>query len=315
MKFTVFLLTLLFINVFSEKIMTAPLPLCDSVTAKYKLNMTLDKYSYKEYEPVMAKFEFINLDYKPYNVLGLFGTSSDMANFRITDDLGNAWSGCKATHGDVIYIGQDLVQPGDTIVVSMVINDWGEIINPRGKFSTRHFGLWGYFPAGRKYKALYSSDRLKSNDVEFEVTPMDEQDKSVIKLDEATYGELPRDSAVSIALSQYPDNVLTEYLLAEDIPNKNAKIFYFESQNDVPNLTDDYESFFKKYPRTYYMYDVGFMLPYYAKLFWGKENYREVIDEVIKRNKNYQLTEFLNNGTIIDRIKTLLELYPQRHKR
>src|SRR5437868_6132724 len=65
----------------------------NTTSDNYRVNMSLHKYSYKKFEPVLAKFEIINDDNKALNISNtLFNPVLNEAQILITDNLGNKWT-------------------------------------------------------------------------------------------------------------------------------------------------------------------------------------------------------------------------------
>ncbi len=288
----------------------------DSLNGKYTLTMSLSKSIYKEFEPVMVKFELINNDKSALNinVYELFNQYTDWSGkFSITDDIGNSWSerleGCCC-----IYLNYPIyeLQPGDTLLVSLSMNNFGKKL-----FSTSIGWYSGYFPAGRKYKACYYLDNLglnlNSNPVEFKVIEMNYEDSSVINIYKRIRGEITSDSASSIITRDYPDNPLTEYIWGEYLPHKYYKILKDDYFYDAPGLLKEYQKFFKKYPETFYIYDDYFMSPYYAKLYHMKKSYRKVVNEIKSKTDNRNLIRYLNNRDIGNRIKMAVKRWDREH--
>ena len=283
---------------------------------KYKLTMTLGKDVYKEFEPVMARFELINLDDKPLNAFGLFNEEQLTANFKISDDQGNTYTTNKYPFNiDMIDMGSNIIQPGDTLVTGMPINNWGErkeikILDSYG------FEQQGYFPAERNYTAYYitpfgNNNSLISNEIHFSVIPLQSEDRDLIELNKIGFKTMKFDSVMSIAISKYPDNILIEYFMGEALPSIYNKIVGpggSKHFGEVPELVNTYENFFQKFPSTYFMYRYNFMLPYYIKLLSGAKNYNSLIMRMKNDNNNSQLNSYLTNSRTMDRIRKIVEM-------
>jgi hypothetical protein len=266
--------------------------------------MTLQKQVYKKFEPVIAKFDVINRNNKAYNIHDLFSPAyGGIGNLKITNDSGKVWNSQLII--DIIYIAEPeyFIQPGDTFTISMPINDWGNEIS----FNELYFGQLGYFPPGRSYTAYYYDESSKSSEVQFKVIDLNEEDQNVINIYK-DFGRITADSSNSIIISKYPDNVFTEYIMTERFKMKYWKMFQGRNHYDATGLEEDYQNFFKKYPDSYYMYNDFFMAPYYAKLLSGLfSSYNKVIKEIKSKNNNSQLTSFLSNRDIKNRIKNVIK--------
>lgn len=274
---------------------------------KYSITMSLAKKIYKKFEPVIAKFELINKDDEPLNISEMFVSVSSQSIIKIKDDMGNQWSANQTpSKFDFIALQPDyVVQPGDTFLASMSINNWGEAFRPW------YFDQFGYFPPGRKYDATFYNGKLVSNEVEFEVEDLTEEDETFIN----TY-KLGFDSAAaSIAVSKYPDNPFTEYVRAVLIAHSHWKIINKEYNYKGTGLIADYRNFFDEYPNSYYMYDDGFMAALYFKFFAGKDDYSKILPKIKSEIRNSQLNRFLCSAGIEDRIKTVIKRFERKPKK
>lgn len=270
------------------------------------INMKLSKSNYKEYEPVIAKFVLVNNDSKTYNIYTMFSLYCRETIIDITDNYGHHWFQNNSPF-DYTIIGNPryTLKSGDTLIVSMPINNWGDLLRGNGLFAQL-----GYFPAGRKYKAALIFNELKSNQVEFEVDSLNEEDKKVIQLDNDIYGKITLDSAAIKSEILYPDNIFTEYLSAEGLGTRYWKDLRKDKNNPpIEPLIKDYEIFFTKYPDSYYIYDDNFMWPYYFNIFYNKRNFKKILAEQIKNNKSNALKEVLSYNNAESRIKQILEIY------
>lgn len=268
------------------------------------IHMELQKSIYKEFEPVIAKFVLVNNGSKPYYIYTMFNLYCSETNIDITDNMGHHWFQNNSP-GDYIVINEPyyILQPDDSLVISMPINNWGEKLSQRYSL----FAQFGYFPAGRKYKAEFIFNELKSNKVEFEVDGLNDEDKKLVQLYNDIYGKITHDSAAIIAETQYPDNIFTEYLSAEGIA---ARYFLELDNKDNPlinALIEDYMNFFDKYPNSYYFYDDDFMCSYYFNVFYKKPNFKEILANLSEKNKNNNLGELLSYSSSESRIQTILK--------
>lgn len=269
------------------------------------IQMELQKSIYKEFEPVIAKFVLVNNDSEPYNIYTMFNPYCSETNIDITDNIGHHWFQ-NNSQGDYIIINEPtyILQPEDTLVVSMAINNWGEKLAQRYSL----YSQFGFFPPGRKYKAALFFNELRSNQVEFEIDSLNDGDKKLVQLYNDIYGKITRDSAAIIAETLYPDNIFTEYLSAEGIEAR----YYSELRKDKNNplinaLIEDYENFFNKYPHSNYFYKDDFMWAYYFNIFYNKPNLKKILTDLSEKNKNNKLGEVLRYRSSYSRIKLILE--------
>ena len=267
----------------------------------FDIQMTLPKYYYKKYEPVIAKFELINNDSKPIPIYTLFKPELQETNIEITDNLGNTWRGNKIlVQPSIAYKPNFMINPGDTFTISMPINNWGERHKKDYFYDNEwYFDQYGYFPPGRKYKAnLYFSAfnielydcALRSNEVEFEVVEPEEEDIRLLK-DYIAETNIFNYKALDKVINAYPDNNLTEhvtakYLLWKYLALNSAKEY---NSNDVEI---DYQQFISKYPESMHLLNHKFMraLFNYYKL---KNTTMPEIKEKIKNNLVSKITKWL----------------------
>jgi len=233
---------------------------------RYEIQMGLAKYEYKQYEPVVARFVVVNKDLEPMKIYNLFNPALEETYIMITDDQGNTWSVNKVfMHPSIAILAPDyIINPGDTLILSMPINNWGEKYDihvewrPQPKW---YFSQFGFFPANRKYKAYMYFGRqnvdmykcqLKSNEVEFRVTELNNQDSAL--LIDWLHNDLYN------ILARYPDNAFAETVYKEYL-RENA--FYHPDSSELMN---DYHAYFDRYPNSFYLFDHGFLKHYFKRL-------------------------------------------------
>jgi len=282
-----------------SKIVALPFPIRTS-TQKYGITMSLPKKVYKKFEPVVARFELINKDDKPINIRSMFNPEMyGETRFRITDDMGNQWGNVNHTIGDETPLWEPyVVQPGDTFVISMPINSWAE----RSKHGQWYLGQLGHFLPERTYKASFYNNNfgITSNEVEFQVTDLTDEDKTVLSpFADAFYDN---DSLAQV----YPTNAFAEHIIAYSLYLNYAGIL--NGREVKPELIEKYLAFFEKYPDTYYMYYDNYMLPLYVKLFMGKDNYAQTVAEIKKQTTNGILIKFLSDNKVQNRIARLVKM-------
>jgi hypothetical protein len=263
--------------------------------------MTLPKYYYKKYEPVIAKFELINTDSIPLKVYGLFEPELQETNIEITDNLGNTWKGNKIIfQTSVAHKPQYVINPGDTFTISMPINNWAE--KHEKNFMTDndwYFNQFGYFPPGRKYNAfLYFSARnidvygceLRSNEVEFEVGELEEEDKQLLKMYIAETNKFDY-KALDKVINTYPDNTLTEHVTARYLLNK---YWAFNSAKEYvsEDVEIEYKHFMTKYPESLHLLNHRFMKALFS-YFKLRNTSTQEIEKKIKNNLVAKLTKWL----------------------
>ena len=84
---------------------------------------------------------------------------------------------------------------------------------------------------------------------------------------------------------------------------------FHDKNNNLSDVEEDCNNFFKKYPNSYSIYDGFFMCYYYARLFSGYfVPYSKIIKKIESSHISSQLYDFLNKGSTIKRIKYLLDI-------
>ncbi len=261
--------------------------------SKYEITMKLAKDTYKKYEPVIAEFELINHDSKPMDIYDLFETDLEGPAIMITDENGHKTSDNKEVPADVMFTGpMYTILPGDTLFVSMPINDWGTRVKTT---SNIYFDQVAYFLPGT-YNAYYYFDKyqssiyrtsLKSNEVEFEVTDDNSEDIDVLKLyHERKFEEI---------ISEYKKSQFLEHIYAAWILHKHNTIFSNPGYSRQNELESDYENFFKKYPDSFYILKDRFLSPYIYKFLLDNSSPEAVITNIKQRVSNDMLNKFLSN--------------------
>jgi hypothetical protein len=290
------------INSLSLKVderVTSPFPIrCTDV--KQKITMSLEKYTYKEYEPVLAKFEVINYDSIHFKIYDMFIQYSNISGtiIEISDTIGNKWS-MNLSPGDQINIGGPtyILKFNDTLIVSMPINNWGEKYK-----GWSIFGEFGYFPAGRKYKARFINNDLISNEVVFEVVKPNEDDEKVIQLYKDIFGKITEDGAVTIALSKYPANEYTMHLRAINLPMKYYK---YKKTGIEKEILKDYRDFFEKFPNSFYLYSEQFMAPLYNEICSEKKDFDDILLDVKDFCNTFEEKLYFENNNLKIQLKNL----------
>lgn len=261
-----------------------------SKNEKYKMVMTLPKTIYKQYEPVVAKFEVINNDTLPLGIYDIFWTEANyLRTINTIDNLGKVYN-VNQTPGDMIVIYKNpsyTVMPGDTFIISMPINNWGKYI-----YGYPLFGQFGYFPAGFSYETKFYNEQFSSNTVNFEVIELNKNDSILID----DLSQLPVENNT---LKNYKESIFFEHIY--------AKYFLTTEQN--------YYDFLKIYPNTFYMYYDFYMSILYNTLI----NYNNNIDNIVINIQNNissdQFRSFLNNKSIVKRIEEILKNFKPHTKK
>ena len=257
----------------------------DSADIKYKINMSLPKKAYKKYEPVIARFDVINNDSKIFDIYNLFNPDLQEAHVKLIDDLGNQFDRNEVIANPLVVRKLHYkVLPGDTLSLSIPINNWGK----KNKNSTIadndwFFDQYGYFEPGRKYIAHFYNFNdygceLISNDVEFEVIDLNDSDNQLLE----SYKEETKNykyNTLEKLIFNYPENTFTEYISAIYLLNKYWMVQW--ANEYTPNdVRTDYEKFFDHYPNSMYLLNHSFLSSYFKKLNLDKVTKEEAYERI-----------------------------------
>lgn len=271
----------------NSSILPLPIKLSDN---KYKMIMSLPKTTYKKYEPVVAKFDLINNDTLPLDIYyDIFWIEANyLFTIKVVDNLGKIYS-VNQTPGDmmIVYKAPDyIIQPGDTFIISMPINNWGK------ENDTRHLGQFGYFPSGQTYEARFSNEQLTSNIVKFDVIELNKYDNDLLNL-------LNNWAVSESTLQMYEDNPFVEHIYAK---------YFLKS-------VENYYDFLTKYPSSYYMYYDRYMSKLYTTQFIDEKNIEKIISNIKTSISSDQFNQFLSNRAIQERVNEILKMYKPRNKK
>ena len=277
---------------------------------KYSVKISLPKIVYKEYEPVFIKLEIINKQDEPLKFYEMFNPETQDINFIVRDNEGSEWKESKVTgiFHFAHLVTSNILEPHDTLTISMPINNWGNYLTHEKPGLDHLFGYWGYFAADRKYSVKFSKDGVESNLISFRVKQLNENDVLYInaseKLTASNY-----DSLVNVL----PDNKFREYLSASSIIKKYGRITY-DRDKEYDSLLADYYRFIKEYPESYYLICDAFLAPLFIKLFDKASNYSDIIPLIISSSKSELFNRLLRSSNIDSRIKDILKYYDRRRK-
>lgn len=260
----------------------------------YKITLSLPKQEYKKYEPVIAKVILVNNDIKPLDIYNLHTYISDEAKFTIRDQFGIIYDS-KQLAGFFLSHYTTEILPGDSLVFSMPINNWGKATSYESTNSLDevYFSQFGFFPVGR-YTAnfhcspLRNNEEVYSNDITFIVTDLLQEDKDVLQIYKAEqYDE---------ALFKYPNNIFAEHILRWKMLSHWSRI--------TSNTENDYNDFIMKYPQSMYLYSWGFMLPYIKAAEQRMDSFEGVVDYLLNvQNQESLAKQSLSNKSFITIIK------------
>jgi hypothetical protein len=293
----------------------------------YELQISVPKLSYKVFEPVMLNIQLINHDDTPLELWGQFLPLLNLTQVTITDVYGKT---NKINHSPWASIDFEMIAPNyiinphDTLIVTMAINDWGW---KSKKVSENDNGVYfdgfGYFPAGKykvsinakvKYNPYTEPEKVievNSNEVKFEVYENTLTDKHILKLfkeGESGNGDLKPFEEV---ITNYPENPFTEHIFIDYLFVKYAREYKNSDYKYINLLENEYEEFISKYPNSEYLVDERFIAPYIYKYFMDiytnnlKKSFNTIYDEFTSQNQDNMLKYFLKDKK---RIKLVLGL-------
>jgi hypothetical protein len=305
--------------------------------SNYELKIELPKYTYKKFEPVKLKIEMINHDSIPLELWGNFEPPIYLTDVEVTDEHGNVFSVNQShSHMDIMLTAPtDIILPGDTLILSMSINDWGKEAGfVSQKNNDIYFGNRGYFEKGiytanistgvntnseRNIRGKIKPDtslqlnngvEIKSNDVNFEVAELNDTDREIINhFKEADF--LYNIKPYKDIIDKFPDNTFTEITYVYYLGGKYLNHYRDKSYKYINELNDDYENFIVKYPNSLYLLDFRVVEPYIYRYFidintnMQKDDFEQLYTDFKNQNKNNMLKYFLKNKR---RVKMILHL-------
>ncbi|RPI12421.1 MAG: hypothetical protein EHM58_20140, partial [Ignavibacteriae bacterium] len=257
------------------------------------LRISLVKTEFKEYEPILVRFDYINnhnkIDTLYNDFLQILNKS---LKFYVTSENGNVYE--KEIFESPFFLiisPQFFVKPGDTFSASMVLNyNIGEPI----ECENRYFNYFGYFKPGN-YK-FYAHDviggmQLKTNELTFKVENINEQDKKVL--------DLLRNKRYDEIFSNYSANTFSEHVLARYC---EIEIYPIETwHNDIQKINSAYFDFVNKYPNSLYNINLSFIGGYFNKVLNYNPSAISIINN-LKNNTNSKLIDnFVDNHSIKER--------------
>jgi len=245
-----------------EHIFHYPLNIKNFVYGKYSMRMSLAKTEYKKFEPVIARFELVNHDSEPMAIYNLFEKSSDDPAVMIVDEKGRKKDENKGRWGFIVPWLHTVINPGDTLLISMPINNWGKEASRPIRYKpddSVYFGEFGFFEPGQYRAYFYFNEgnierygsAVQSNEVSFTVIDLNDEDKKVL----AMYKELQKQRDLSEIISKFPDNDFTEHVTA-------TNLLYLYTEKISQSVLNDYNAFIQKYPNSYYLLNWQFMTPF-----------------------------------------------------
>lgn len=278
-----------------------------------KLDISLPKNTYKLYEPILAKCKLINNSSDTIRLYSEFDEQLGEMNIIAKDKNGKIYNDNKLseifTRSFRLNGANIIVNPNETLYVSMKINNWGEQVQlfelegrkliPKTD-NNSYFGQTGYYPVGEYnvFIELPNVRNIKSNEVLFKVQELNTDDMIFLKL--------VKGGKIDEAIALYPENSFVEHSTAQKIAYLIKKASMNELQDeDKQTLINLYKNIFEKYPETAYLNESNFLYPLIKAL---KENYKvgEVKEQITSLIDNVTLKKYLSNSITSRYIEKIL---------
>lgn len=255
---------------------------------KSSLNISLSKYSYKQYEPILTLIKFINNKNLPDTIVRMFNEYEDDLNFNIIPLDGQYYNRRVKSFSILFAPNPYIVQSKDTFLFSRNLNNFGNDME-----GSNYFGMAGYLSPGR-YKLL-AKGRNKNNSyvsdtLEFEVLELNNEDNLILKmLNEKKYSEI---------LDTYPNSpfyeAVSSFYATKSFKTKLVRNYYLK--DDIMNL---YKSFFNRFPNSYYCYNPSFIGFMFSKLTASTNDIISEIQELKDEYYGFALCKFLEQRDIV----------------
>jgi len=257
-----------------------------------KLNLLLSKNVFKEYEPVVAMFEYVNTKKDVDTIESDFHEFYPETEFVIEHESGKIYDKPNSLPLALDYINAPryYVPPGDTFIASMRINfRFGEPVD----LNMKYFDLYGYLPPG-KYKvyakSLFDANGYVSNIQEFQIVGLDSEDEKAL--------ELARGEEISKLLSKYPESVFLEHALVWYAANLHS----FNNENIPPSreqILNDYKIFLDRFPNSYYVLNSRFIESFLGRLALLSKDFFGDIEYIKAQYPGTLLHRILGNQVLI----------------
>lgn len=260
---------------------------------KSQLNINLAKNEFKQFEPILANIQYINNHEKTDTIYFNFIDIHDRAaQFYIKSEANVLYSKRIQEMPWLVYDKpQYMVKTNDTFNVSMVVNhNYGERVNKDNKV----FNHYGYFKPG-KYK-LYVEDKiggelLRSNEVEFEVTELNDEDTEILRL--------AQDNKLQDIISNHINSVFAEHVFAQYCMN----LYPYESEDkNISQLTEAYGGFIRQFPQSLYNENILFVDSYFDKITKQTNSLQWSMLEMKAKSENSLFIRFIQKEAVKERL-------------
>jgi len=269
---------------------------------KSEILITLPKYTFKKYEPIMAQIKYINNNAFNDTLNYLFNELSDDMIFTIKPLNGQNYSRVRLDFSISFFPNPYIVQPNDTFIFSRNINRYGN----KFQNTPQYFSVHGFFLPG-KYevtaKGSNNNDNFISNSVEFDIVENSPEDNSILEL-------LFNEDYQTIIL-KYPDNSLTEAVYAYYVHTSFTPSPTYNDNFTKNEIIDLYEGFFNKYPNSIYNYNPLFIYSLFGKISLQSSRIEDETEFFVNQYPNTALEKFLNQELTKSQIR---KVYNTRKK-
>jgi hypothetical protein len=275
-----------------------------------EVTIKLSKEHYKKYEPIPILFQYVNKNDKVDSILPVFYDILCENGVRfIVEGNNRVFSGRNIHFPGLIapLTPAYFLAPHDTLRASMILNhSMGErAVKDRSFFK----GIYGYFEPG-KYKVRAEVKDLKqfqfsfeTNELEFEVSDLNAEDSMILNLLKGqNYGEIT---------AKFPDHPFAEYASLLSIKN-HFPIMLKKKQFSKGEVKAIYNSFFEKYPMSFYFLNMGYAGGFLTHLFVSNEYFdmiatntisaAEIYDEIKDEYKGTSLETFMRCEAVKNQI-------------
>ncbi|MCC6866925.1 MAG: hypothetical protein IT280_12295 [Ignavibacteria bacterium] len=261
-----------------------------------KIKLELAKTTYTKYEPILAKFTIINTKNRKLEMGNIFSPILEHSHIIIEDKNGKKTSVNKFPMS-ITYIADMptyIINPGDTLFVTMEINNWGKIAYDPSKEEENnnvYFGQLMYFEPGSYTMSARFTVRdengnrggtlkLVSNEINFEVTENTPEEKELLVLyKKGNFNDI---------YQKFPQNGLLEYVAMEDTRRTKTETGYLEFMNNYPN--------------SYYLMQREFLEPLIVQLFTDVPDLDSKITSVKSQFNNELFSKYLKTKSRIEAI-------------
>lgn len=256
------------------------------------------KQTYKMYEPIHVIYQIINTSNEIDTIYQEFVDYHNFVDYQIEGiNLNKSYSARNIDYDwNILPKPLYFLQPGDTMLISKRVNfNYGE------KFSNQEniFEQNGYLLPG-KYKVSSTinteNSKYKTNDVEFEIMPLSDQDNQII--------ELSRNKHFPNEVVNFEGNELIEPLLAQELFE-----YYPDYENNYKpskkEILEKYENFLTLFPDSKYWFNILFVNAFFFKLSYVNSDIQKDVTYIMEKYPESSLAKFLRLSPVKSSIITM----------